>query len=134
MTETRAYPNEPASVTRARRFVVDALRGGPPDVVDTAELLVSELATNALRHGGSGFAVTVSTTATQVLVEVTDNGPGLPRKRNPAPLESSGRGLQIVEAIADEWEVSPRQPTGKTVAFRLSLAPGNVWADRSPIT
>ena len=124
MNESRHFPPEPASVTQARRFVVHALDAFSDDVIDNAELLVSELATNALRHTGSGFTVAIITTTQEnVRIEVTDPGEGMPEKRHPAQMEPTGRGLHIVEALADHWEVTPASPTGKTVAFVLSGSP-----------
>jgi len=119
VTEVRSYPPEPESVTKARVFVLEALRSFPEDIIDRAEIMVSELATNALRHTGTPFTVSVSTTPDHIRVEVTDAGGGRPRKQSPSPLETSGRGLQIVEALADHWEVVPAQPSGKTVLFDL---------------
>jgi anti-sigma regulatory factor (Ser/Thr protein kinase) len=112
--------------------VVDALEGYPEDVIDRAELGVSELATNALRHASGGFTVKVSTTEAQLRVEVTDTGDGKPEKRNPAPLDPTGRGLRIVEALSDHWEVTPARPAGKTVAFAMSLAPETSDRHMSP--
>ncbi|HZT66750.1 MAG TPA: ATP-binding protein [Acidimicrobiales bacterium] len=122
MTETRSYPPEPASVTKARLFVLEALSSHTEDITDRAEVMVSELATNALRHTGTSFTVTVTVTVTHIRVEVSDAGAGRPEKRSPSALETSGRGLQIVEALSDHWEVVPAHPSGKTVLFELQLS------------
>jgi anti-sigma regulatory factor (Ser/Thr protein kinase) len=108
-------------VHRARAFVATALRNYPEDVVDRAKLGVSELATNALRHAGSGFTVNVTTTEARVRVVVTDTGEGTPARRNPGPFEHTGRGLRIVETLSDHWEVSVARPAGKSVAFVIAL-------------
>jgi anti-sigma regulatory factor (Ser/Thr protein kinase) len=123
MSQTRHYSPEPASVTSARRFVVDCLRGYPQELTDRAELLVSELATNALRHTGTEFTVTITSSEELIRVEVTDPAAGKPHRRHPARLEPNGRGLHIVDALSDSWEVVPARPQGKTVSFVLSLVP-----------
>jgi anti-sigma regulatory factor (Ser/Thr protein kinase) len=122
MNAARRFPNAPLSVSRARAFVVAALEGYPRELIDKAELMVSELATNALRHAHKGFTVEVGTDPAQVRVEVTDAGGGSPRRRFPTLLEPTGRGLQIVAALADRWDVTPVDTGGKTVWFILSLA------------
>ena len=118
-SRSRDFPPQAASVARARAFVVQSLVGRPTELVDKAELLVSELATNAVRHTGTEFTVRVVLTADRVRVEVTDRGEGQPTRRTPQPLEPSGRGIQIVEAMSDEWSVTPVTPRGKTVSFVL---------------
>jgi len=86
------------------------------------ELLASELATNAIRYTEDGFSLEIELTDRQVRVEVTDAGPGLPSVQSPATLSSSGRGLRIVDAVADHWGV--RSGSGqKTVWFSMALPP-----------
>ena len=123
-TRSREFPPRAASVAQARAFVVESLGGRPSDLIDKAELLVSELATNAVRHTGTEFSVRVVVTDDRVRVEVTDTGDGQPTKRTPKPLETSGRGIQIVEAVSDEWAVTPVLPRGKTVSFVLVYPKG----------
>ncbi len=117
MTAERAFPCEPASVTAARRFVRELLREQPRETVELAELMASELATNCVQHAGTLFEVTVST-GREIRVEVSDTGGGGPRRMSPTPQELSGRGLMIVESMADRWGVI-EQPAGKTVWFTL---------------
>jgi anti-sigma regulatory factor (Ser/Thr protein kinase) len=117
----RSYPGEVASVPRARHFIASALHGLPDPVKESVILMVSELATNAVRHTGHRFTVFVEVAHGAVRVEVTDPGPGLPIKRYPAPTDLSGRGLRIVESLANQWGVEPASPTGKTVWFTLSM-------------
>jgi anti-sigma regulatory factor (Ser/Thr protein kinase) len=118
VTERADFPNATVSVAAARRFVAGALAAEPSGVRERAELIVSELATNAVRHARSGFSVGVEESAGAVRVEVTDAGVGEPRTRAPEPLEPSGRGLVIVGAMADDWGVTERR-VGKTVWFSL---------------
>ena len=70
-------------------------------------VMVSELAANAVRHTGSHFTVTVDRLPDRIRVEVGDSGPGDPVVRAPDPAELSGRGLQIVRALAADWGVIP---------------------------
>jgi anti-sigma regulatory factor (Ser/Thr protein kinase) len=89
-------------------------------VVEAAELMTSELATNVLRHAQSSFELTIHVTEDQVRVEVRDSGEGQPTLRSPDPHEHSGRGLRIVQALSDAWGVIPTA-SGKLVWFTLSV-------------
>jgi anti-sigma regulatory factor (Ser/Thr protein kinase) len=122
MTEERTFPNATKSVAQARHYVTDSLRGAPPEVIDSAAVMVSELATNAVRHADSEFTLSIDRDAAQIRVAVTDAAESLPRLRSPSPKEHSGRGLQIVDALADEWGVAEMiDRAGKTVWFVLAL-------------
>jgi anti-sigma regulatory factor (Ser/Thr protein kinase) len=114
-----SYPCENSSVTRARHAVVAFLvREGCAEVgSDTAALLVSELATNAVRHARSPFTVEMRHDHGKLEVEVGDDDPRLPDSRTPD--DEGGRGLRIVEALAEEWGIRPRDP-GKRVYFRMA--------------
>jgi anti-sigma regulatory factor (Ser/Thr protein kinase) len=125
--KTRSFALDVRSVAEARRFAKQILDGGAPDLVEAAELMVSELATNCIRHVHSGFDLTVDRTDDQILVEVRDFGGGAPELQLPGPEDLGGRGLRIVEMLSDSWGVT-RDPTeGKTVWFELALPkPGAV--------
>jgi anti-sigma regulatory factor (Ser/Thr protein kinase) len=105
-------------VTAARRFVRDVLSDRPLELVDVAELMTSELATNCVRHAHTGFEMTIHSDG-QIRVEVRDTGEGRPRLLDPTSREISGRGLRIVEAMSDAWGVIPAS-NGKAVWFTLS--------------
>ncbi|MFI6946980.1 ATP-binding protein [Streptomyces sp. NPDC050422] len=114
----RFFRRERRSVREAREFVRDALADwgfGEVRAGDVA-LCVSELCTNALVHGvppGRGYRLMLwLRDEGQVRVEVHDSGDGVPGVREPDG--ESGRGLVIVEALADRWGVGERSP-GKTV-------------------
>src|SRR5579863_10780356 len=98
MRETRTFPNEPASVTAARNFVKAALRHVPADMAQTVELMVSELATNCVRHTDGKFEISVEQDAEEIRVEAVDSGTGTPQLRSPGPNDPHGRGLLIVDA------------------------------------
>jgi anti-sigma regulatory factor (Ser/Thr protein kinase) len=94
------------------------LRGHPPAHVDAVELMVSELATNSVKHAHSDFKVSISDSRGEIRVEVRDTGRGQPVLRFPAPTEPSGRGLRIVEVLSRAWGTVD-SPHGKTVWFTL---------------
>ena len=120
MRKTRSFEHTPGSATAARRFATHVLRGAPADVLDAVELMVSELASNSIRHTDSGFDLTVIVTEDEIRVEVTDRGGGEPQMRNPAPTDPTGRGLQIVNMLASQWGVD-HLSDGKTVWLTLNV-------------
>lgn len=95
------------------------LTRGLDDLVDTTELLVSELVTNALRHGRGDIRVRLLRDAT-VVCEVWDDGYAQPRRRRAQETDEGGRGLQLVSLLAERWG-SRRTPHGKIVWFELGL-------------
>ena len=129
MRQTRSFPEQPESVTAARRFATDVLRDVSPELTATVELLVSELATNCIRHTDSAFDLTIIQSGREIRVEATDyDDVGKPTMRSPEPTEPSGRGLRIVDALAAAWGVEHRSAQGKTVWFTV-VAP---TPDRAP--
>jgi anti-sigma regulatory factor (Ser/Thr protein kinase) len=115
-------PPEPTSVARARELAIGwLLARGLDDLVDTTELLVSELATNALRHGRGDIRLRLLRDRT-VVCEVWDNGYAQPRQRRAQETDEGGRGLQLVSLLAERWG-SRRTPKGKIVWFELDLPP-----------
>jgi anti-sigma regulatory factor (Ser/Thr protein kinase) len=105
MRQTRTFPNEPASVTAARKFVKTVLQGVAPDILQVVELMVSELATNCVRHTDDGFEISVQQDAAEIRVEASDRGGGKPRLRSPGPMDPHGRGLRIVDALSRAWGI-----------------------------
>lgn len=93
----------PTSVGAARAMVRRSLIGLSESTLDRAVLLTSELATNAIRHAGTRFRLTVTRSNEFVRIEVVDTGQGRPVRRDPRPGDISGRGLLIVEMLADAW-------------------------------
>jgi len=116
-------PRHPASVGLARRRVRDHLADWGHSVGDQAledaVLLVSELATNVVRHGPlleREFEVAVTALADgSCFIEVSDEGLAEPRLRAVEDWEETGRGLHLVENIAAAWGVWSRGRHGKTV-------------------
>ncbi len=114
---TRRFRCQPESVAAARRFVRDVLSDQDREIVDAAELMACELATNCVRHAHTDFELAIHARG-EIRVEVRDTNHGQPVPGSPAPVEPSGRGLLIVEAMSDAWGVTPSS-TGKTVWFAL---------------
>ena len=122
MRETHTFSMTDLSVPLARRFVARTIVGLPEDVVETAVLLVSELATNSLVHARSDFevAVTYPAPSGNLRVEVSDGDQSRPAPQNPPPTAPHGRGLQIVESLAGSWGIV-EAAGGKTVWFELAV-------------
>ncbi|WP_078917139.1 ATP-binding protein [Streptomyces sp. NRRL S-813] len=135
----RRWPPRPESIPAARQFVRSSLAGTPSDVVDEAELLVSELVTNAVLHAHTEVEVRAWARAGRVHVRVRDQEPHLA----PAPRERgldacTGRGLQLVEDLAAGFGVECDK-CGKTVWFELwpeapETPPVADWGDARPPT
>ncbi len=117
-------PVHPASSGKARRFVAGALRSWRmPELTEGAvELLTSELATNAVRHARSPFTVILRYDGQRVRVEVDDSSPLEPRQRTPSDEDTGGRGLILVDAMAEAWGVTPVRH-GKRVWFEVLVPP-----------
>ncbi|MFF5145984.1 SpoIIE family protein phosphatase [Streptomyces sp. NPDC013157] len=116
-------PREPRSVGRAREYARGQLLTWDLEpLVDTTELLVSELVTNALRYGEGDIRLRLLLDRTLVC-EVWDSGLVQPRRRRARDTDEGGRGLQLVGLLSAAWG-SRRTPRGKTVWFELPLPDG----------
>ncbi|MEV5600071.1 ATP-binding protein [Streptomyces sp. NPDC052299] len=119
------YTPTARSVTLARRRAARLVTAwGHPQRAGEVALLVSELATNALIHGslrGRLFRVHLTVTGGAIRIEVSDpRGERLPGLREAGQDECYGRGLVLVDAVADRWGVEPRT-VGKTVFAEIAL-------------
>lgn len=112
-------PSLASSVAHARRRVGELCRplGGEAEC-DTAALLVSELVTNAVVHGSGEVEVRAVVAGTRLRVEVCDGSLQLPRAGHPGADSESGRGVMLVETLADAWGAEI-VPGGKRVWFEL---------------
>ena len=119
MKHTRNFPHDPESVPAARRFATSTLRGVSTDTLEAVELMVSELATNCIRHTDSGFELMITRTGADIRIEATDGAGGRPEMRSPKPTDPSGRGLKIVDMLSTEWGVEQHAGDGKTVWFTV---------------
>lgn len=117
----RQFEPVPSEVAEARCFLSETLsRWGwrSPD----AELLVSELATNAVLHARSEFEVCLLLADRTLRVEVVDRNSRLPTPANVSPGAFSGRGLLLVEALSRSWGVRSHSDEGKALWFELDLS------------
>jgi PAS domain S-box-containing protein len=117
-------PPKPESATRARTFVAGVLHSWRMSemVGGDAELLTSELATNAVRHARTSFVVVVRYDGASVRIEVGDGSRALPVRRAPASDDTGGRGYVLVDALAADWGVL-ETVTGKRIWVDLPVPP-----------
>ncbi|MBD0739324.1 ATP-binding protein [Streptomyces sp. CBMA29] len=142
-------PLEPAAVHAARAHTRRTLSAWEvkDDVIDDAELIVSELATNSVQHvrspegGGSHFVLTLCRLPTTLRICLADEDPRPPVVREPTDDGTGGRGLFLVSELSDGWGYRfprPEEGEGKAVLAELRLAqrpPGaaeNGW-DAGPV-
>ncbi|MFB7779975.1 ATP-binding protein [Streptomyces bauhiniae] len=127
-SSSMAVPHGPAGVGKARHRMRAQLRGGgvPEPVVDDAVLILSELLSNACRHGRPLDGARAGDGAVRadwrvdprgrLIVEVTDGGgPTRPAPATPSVTAHGGRGLSIIDALADDWGVRDDVPGEVTV-------------------
>jgi anti-sigma regulatory factor (Ser/Thr protein kinase) len=143
-TFTQRLSPTPRGARLARHLALAQLHAwGIPygsDPSDAVAVIVAELAANAVTHGrvpGRDFELRLALVAGSVRVEVTDTRteprpPAAGDVRTPRPLDEDGRGLLLVDALADRWEVVDREPPpGKTVRAEIDL-PGGGWGGEPP--
>ncbi len=119
MPVTTSFAADPASVAASRHFVREALSDWPSDLIDAAELLTSEVVTNAVVHARSPVEVALLVSGGSLVVEVTDESDELPLlEPSKAGLNDHGRGLWLVSDMSNQWGVIEND-SGKTVWFRL---------------
>ena len=123
-TATAVLEDSPRASSAGRRFVCDTLRawGMSEDTVEIAELLVSELVTNAVVHAGTTSVLTVALVDDELLVRVRDRGRGSGPVLLPDddPTKVFGRGLLLVDALAQRWGTE-RDDQGSTSWFALTV-------------
>ncbi|MFG2309063.1 SpoIIE family protein phosphatase [Streptomyces sp. NPDC048566] len=118
---------EPERIADARRQVRELLHDwASADQLDSAVLLVSEMLTNVLVHTDADALLVAEVTGEpgkrRLRIAVTDGSDDLPHRRDPGELASSGRGLVLMEMLADAWGVDPRGE-GKSIWFEFSEEP-----------
>lgn len=119
VTESRLFSPTATSVAAARQFVGEVLGTIPTDVSEKVQLITSELATNCVVHAQTSFEVCVLRGKGEVRVEVSDGSADLPVPRWPGNDEPTGRGLQIVAALSQDWGVVPEGVSGTRVWFTV---------------
>lgn len=121
-TAERTFAPDAQAPGRARRFVSGALAGRVDDAVsEIAQLLVSELVTNAVVHAASAVNVEVSIDESGLVVRVrdADTGPLVGRAGGGSELDEGGRGFMLVDRLAHTWGTE-HSGGRKTVWFRLA--------------
>lgn len=116
------------AAAQARALVSDVLlRGGHSELSDTACLLTSELVANAVLHAGAPVELVVDLDPTRLAVEVFDPSTADPVPSEAGPHDTCGRGLAMVEELADEWGVHRIRPgfgpTGRDASGSTAPAP-----------
>ena len=111
-----------ADVSIARRVVRETFRGASPEAVYAAELVVTELVTNGLLHGGGVASVSVERVPTGVRIEARDRNRHAPLVAVDSPDSMTGRGLHLVRRLAARWGVQPTDD-GKVVWAEVADAP-----------
>jgi serine/threonine-protein kinase RsbW len=123
--QTRTLPAMPGAVSEARRWVGSvAAAHVDVDQAEKLRLVISEVVTNALRHGSESEVIDVAVTPKPefLCVQVTDDGPGLaPRPRALEPDDDGGYGLFFVEQLTRRWGVT-RENRRTRVWFELDYA------------
>jgi DNA-binding NarL/FixJ family response regulator len=113
------FPPERSSAAAARHFATAALeRWACGELVDTTNLLVSELVGNAVLHAGTDVEIDLRLFPDRIRVEVSDRSPTQVRRRDATDEDTSGRGSELIDLLARAWGLTGR-PDGKCIWFEL---------------
>lgn len=119
--EARYLP-EPSSIVAARDFVTaQLLRHELAYLIDDVRLVTSELVTNAERHAGSAFFVSLESLPTCVRLSVRDDAAAAPLLRIETADGAGGRGLAAVERLSTAWGITRTPTGGKSVWASFAL-------------
>jgi anti-sigma regulatory factor (Ser/Thr protein kinase) len=117
--ESRTFEPTLGAPALSRRFVREMLEvWHADDLLDTAELLTTELVTNVVRHAVGGIGIELVWEEPTLRIEVSDGSAILPAMRE-MPGADGGYGLRLVEALVREWGVDATAD-GKSVWFTLA--------------
>ena len=118
------FPVRPEAAMMARNAIQDMLPSVSPSVLSDAQLLTSELVSNAVRHAGLGpedaIGITIAIAPDRLHVGVLDDGPGFEEAAAHRPDAVSGWGLLLVETVSDRWGVIRGERTNE-VWFEIDL-------------
>ena len=116
------FGSNPDSPRQARWWLASLLRrNGLDHELHDVMVMVSELATNAVKHAGGSFEVSAYADGHRLRVEVGDTDPSVPQVQWVPAGAISGRGLLIVETLSDAWGVAALEGGGKVVWFELAI-------------
>ncbi|MBA3742617.1 MAG: ATP-binding protein [Sporichthya sp.] len=115
-------PADTTAPRAARKFLAEACCGSHvAEVVEEAQLLVSELVTNAVRYGAPPIELQVCCAGEdQLHIRVRDSDPGTPQPRDADADAEGGRGLLLVDVVSDDWGHED-DADGKAVWFTLKV-------------
>ena len=114
------FEPDSSSVRAVRTFIASAT-DLPADLEATVSLLASELAANSVLHARTAYQVGVFAGFGRVRVSVSDSNPRLPVMKLHSLEAATGRGLRMVQSLADRWGIESHEQ-GKTVWFEFDLA------------
>ncbi|MFC8074507.1 ATP-binding protein [Streptomyces sp. NPDC057307] len=140
---------EAASVPLARRLLIGTMEtaGVDPDISFDLSVALSEACANAVEHGGDdgpgapskasdAYRVTAYLDGEKCRIEVSDSGPGFPSRRSvrrpaafAAPTAEDGRGLSLIEQLADHVHCRNRPGRGAVISFDKILK----WREETPL-
>jgi anti-sigma regulatory factor (Ser/Thr protein kinase) len=116
------FDDQLTEIVAARRFAEQTIGSDHARLADVL-VIVSELASNAIRHAHTGFSLRVCSKREQVRIEVADHGGGWPEAtRRETVTSEGGMGLNLVAALSDRWGATER-PDGKVVWAELDDGP-----------
>ncbi len=121
----RSFPPEPASVPAARRFIEEMGWGNDGEMRTRLATAVSEVVTNSILHARTMFSVRVTIGDDRIRVSVRDESPEPPIRQHHESLQSIGRGLLILDEMADRWGFA-QEASGKTVWFEIERGTASV--------
>ena len=119
-------PNSLTSPALARQFVSKTLAEWDMEpLLDSALLVASELAANAVTHAASDFRIQLSLAPTTLRIEVSDGGVGTPEPQPTSVSEEHGRGLHLIDALTAAWGLDDAPGSGKVVWAELAFPPAD---------
>jgi anti-sigma regulatory factor (Ser/Thr protein kinase) len=112
----------PDAAAKARRTLHDLCRQVPGHLLYDAELLTSEIVTNAVKHATGILTIAIECDGRQLAVAVSDDSPDQPVVRKARGEDIGGRGMQLVDRLAAVWGSKPGPGgKGKVVWFKLAV-------------
>jgi anti-sigma regulatory factor (Ser/Thr protein kinase) len=122
--------DDPAASAQARRFLLAAAQDWElsDELTEIAQLVVSELVSNAVEHARTSSTVDLEYTGTALRIRVRDGSTTRPVPRPLDMVSFRGRGLPLIDRVADRWGIE-EHPDGKTVWAELPAGPRPIGPD-----